>query len=111
MLQASALEASRPSFTGTTIRAGDPDPSTGVLSNGQVVRAIRGRAGDSLDAISFVVGPPIPAKWSPKAHSRFPKRVRLSIRTVLLASRRLGCLLHMLNRDLLDSIIGMVAVR
>ena len=86
------------------------EPQTlGVITGGQVVRAIAGRAGDSLDAISFVLGPPIPEEWSPQTHACFPRRTRRVIYTVLLASRcRPVCLWAKLDQDTLHCIFGLM---
>jgi len=80
----------------------------GRVVNGQVVRAMQGRAGDSLDALCFVVGPPIPETWSPETHARHPRRLRLTIRAVLLASRRPGNLLHKLDSDTLGKLLELI---
>lgn len=80
----------------------------GRVVNGQVVRAMQGRAGDSLDALCFVVGPPIPEVWSPETHARHPQRLRLTIRAVLLASRRPGNLLHKLDSDTLSKLLELI---
>ena len=64
--------------------------------------------GDSLDAISFVLGPPIPEEWTPRTHHLFPQRMRSAVRTLLLASQRSGddCLWGKLDRDTLFQIIA-----
>ena len=81
----------------------------GVIAGGQVVRAVAGRAGDSLDAISFVLGPPIPEMWTPKTHACFPRRTRRAIYTVLLASMcRADCFWAKLDQDTLHYIFGLM---
>ena len=81
----------------------------GVITGGQVVRAVAGRAGDSLDAISFVLGPPIPEMWTPKTHAFFPRRTRRAIYTVLLASMcRADCFWAKLDQDTLYYIFGLM---
>jgi hypothetical protein len=89
-------------------RGGDEPSPQGLITGGQVVRAIAGRAGDSLDAISFVLGPPIPEEWTPRTHHLFPQRMRSAVRTLLLASQRSGddCLWGKLDRDTLFQIIA-----
>ena len=92
------------------LRVSALEPQTlGVIIGGQVVRAVAGRAGDSLDAISFVLGPPIPEEWTPQTHACFPRRTRRAIYTILLASRcRADCFWAKLDLDTLYCIFGLM---
>lgn len=67
----------------------------------KVVRAVCGRAGDSLDAIGFLLGPRIPTTWSPQTHHLYPRRTRDAIWVAVLASRRPDSLFAKLNADCL----------
>ena len=71
--------------------------------------AIAGRAGDSLDTIGLVVGPPVRAKWTPGTHEVYPTRTRKVIRTVLLANRRADCLWSKIDREKLLVVLGLIA--
>lgn len=74
-----------------------------------VVRALRGRYGDSLDGLSFVLGPPIPDHWSPDYHSDLPSRTRRAIHCLLLANRREDCVVAKLDRDCLHHLFSCLA--
>ena len=74
-----------------------------------VVRAVFGRAGDSLDGIGFLLGPKIPTTWTPAAHHHFPRRTREAIWVVLLASRRPDSLFAKLNADCFLILCGAIA--
>lgn len=87
----------------------DPGSPAQLAEQPLVVRAIHGRAGDSLDGIDFVLGPPIPQTWSPEAHKDLPSRTRRAVYGLLLASQREECIVHKLDRDCLWHLFSWVA--
>jgi hypothetical protein len=86
-----------------------PKPGSSAEMEMLVVRSARGRAGDSLDCLSFVLGPPIPDRWCPELHRDLPRRTRRAIVCLLLASRREDSIVAKLDRDSLHCIFSWLA--
>ena len=86
---------------GAAMRHGASSRVRAQAPRGFVVRALCGRAGDSLDGFQCIFGPPIPWTWTAATHWLLPARTRAAIHTVLLLHRRPETLFAKLNADLL----------